>query len=87
MSAEAEGSDLKVDPPSGAKLWEMETQTLHVFSINCEMPERGGWLEAVPIDGHPCFQHGYCPVYFHIHPGERNRRMLTPLSGTLEVGG
>ena len=74
MSAEVGVSDLKGDPPSSTKLWEMKTQTLHLFSINWEMPERGGWLEAVHIDGHPCFHHGYCPVYFHIHPGERNRR-------------
>ena len=34
MSAEGEVSNLKVDPPSSAKLWEMETQTLHLFSVN-----------------------------------------------------
>jgi len=49
------------------------------------MPERGGWLEAVHIDGRPCF-HGYCPVSTFT-PGREIGGMLAALSGTLEVGG
>lgn len=51
------------------------------------MSERGGWLEAVHIDGHPAFTMATVLSISTFIPGREIGGMLASLLGTLEVGG
>lgn len=81
MSAEAGVSDVEGGPPSGTKLWEMEAQTLRLFSINLEIPEGGCWPVAIHVDGRPCsLTRRTVLLIFPRSAQGRNRRDVHPTS-------
>lgn len=54
--------DIEGGPTSGAKLWEVKIQILHLFPINWKILEGESWLEDVHIDGFLFSQHQHSLV-------------------------